>query len=85
VADIVDADVPTGAFAAPPEPPPEMKRQMEARGVDVNPFGQAGDDDAGVMFLSQRFSLRDRLGGDVQITEDDRQTSLSAIASVKPN
>ncbi len=58
---------------------------MEARGVDANLFDEAGNDDTDVAFLMQRFSLRDRLGGDVQITEGDRQTSLSAIASVRSN
>lgn len=86
VADIVDPDMPTGAFAPdPPElPPPVTKRQMQARGVEGNPFGEAVDD-VDVVFLSQHFSFRDRLGGDVQVTEDDRHTSLSAIASVRPD
>jgi len=85
VADIVDPSVPAGVFATPPELTPEMKRRMDAHGVDANLFDEAGNDDPDVAFLIQRFSLRDSLGGDVQITEGDRQTSLSAIASVRSN
>ena len=79
VADVVGPDMPTGAFTGSPfEFPPEMKRKMEARGMEGSPFGEAGGD-VDVVFMGQYFSLRDRLGGDVQVSVDDDQTSLSAI------
>lgn len=41
-------------------------------------------DDPDVVFMSEFLSLRDRLGGDVEITIDDDRTLFSAVASVKP-
>lgn len=85
VADVVGPEMPICAFAGvPTELPPEMKSQLEARGMEGDPFGEAGGD-VELVFMSQYLSVRDRLGGDVQVTVDDDQTSLSAIASVKPD
>ncbi|WP_428534787.1 hypothetical protein [Propionicimonas sp.] len=85
VADIVDPDLPSDAFiGAPSELPLEMSHRRGDWGADGDPSG-GPDEDIEVMFLGEQVTFRDRLGGDVLVTVDPDETSVSAIASVGPH
>lgn len=52
--------------------------------MEDDSFGKLGDD-IEMMLLGEQFTLRDRLGGDVQVIIDYDQTSICAIASTRPD
>jgi len=70
---------------ASPGLPLEETLRLAAESAERTPFGVPdGDVEAEVAGFFLSWWVRDRLGGDVQVTLDGDQTVLSAIASVKP-
>jgi len=84
VFDIVGEGFPTGGFdSRHDELPAEVQAQLAAQQVEADPVVELDGHDEQV-FLSFVWRVRDRLGGDINVTVDDGQTMLFAIATVRP-
>lgn len=84
VVDVVDLVKPDVFEGAPPEMPPEAAARMAAVGAKGDPLGDPDGEVEEVAGFFMCWRVRDRLGGDVQVSLDEDRTVLSAVASVKP-